>query len=128
VLELWLIMSRNIRRAADIANFIRQVAVVIRPFAVSTAAVCYAVRIARGKRHETVGCPSVRLSVCPVDRQQQRRRPAAGLLLRSGAGSRCRSAGHAGRINLGPTIRRSDIVVVRGLVVNFDLGGTVSET
>ena len=32
----------------------------------------------------------VRPSVCPVDQQQQRRRPA-GLLLRSGAGSRYRS-------------------------------------
>jgi len=37
----------------------------------------------------TVGCPSVRLSVCPVDRQQQLR--AAGLLLSAGACSRCRS-------------------------------------
>jgi len=35
-----------------------------------------------GKRHKTVKCPSdVRPSVCPVDRQQQRR--AAGLLLRA---------------------------------------------
>ena len=34
--------------------------------------------------HKTVECPSVRPSVCPVDRQQQRR--PAGLLLRSGAG------------------------------------------
>jgi len=36
------------------------------------------------KRHKTVVCPSV----CPVDRQQQRW--PAGLLLRSGVGSRCR--------------------------------------
>jgi len=77
VLELWLIMSRNIRRAADIANFIRQVAVVIRPFAVSTAAVCYAVRIARGKRHATVGCPSVRPSVC-LSRRSTAAAAAAG--------------------------------------------------
>ena len=35
-----------------------------------------------GKRCKTVGCPSVRLSVCPIDRQQ-RRRPAS-LPLRSG--------------------------------------------
>jgi len=63
----------------------------------------------RGKRHKTVECPSVRLSVCPVDRQQQRR--PTGLLLRSGAGSRHRSiaaaaARHAGRVNFGPTARR----------------------
>ena len=50
--------------------------------------------------------PSVRLSVCPVDRQQQRR--LAGLLLRSGAASRYRSTAaaagrHAGRVNFGPT-------------------------
>jgi len=48
--------------------------------------------------------------VCPVDRQ---RRPA-GLLLRSGAGSKYRSiaaaaARHAGRVNVGPTIRRSSV-------------------
>ena len=35
------------------------------------------------KHIEAVECPSVCLSVCPVDRQQQRRR-AAGLLLSSG--------------------------------------------
>ena len=37
------------------------------------------------RRHKTVRCPSVCLSVCPVDRQQQRR--LAGLLLSAGAGS-----------------------------------------
>jgi len=43
-----------------------------------------------GKRHKTAECPpSVRPSVCPVHRQQQRR--AARLMLRSGAGSRYRS-------------------------------------
>ena len=73
---------------------------------------------------------SVRLSIClsvccPVDRQQQRR--AAGLLLSSGVGRRDRSiassaayrlsidirrrpaaARHAGRVNFGPTVRRSN--------------------
>jgi len=51
--------------------------------ATRTAAACY---LLRGTRHETVECPSVRPSVCPVDRQQQRR--PAGLLLRSDAGNR----------------------------------------
>jgi len=57
---------------------------------------------------------SFRPSVCPVDRQQQRR--PAGLLLRSGAGSRYRSMAAAavrlaGRVNFGPTVRRSSIIV-----------------
>jgi len=61
----------------------------------------------RYKRHKTTECPSVRLSVCPDDRQQQRR--PAGLLLRSGAGSRYRSivaaaARHVGRVNFDPTV------------------------
>ena len=70
-------------------------------YAVSRLIVC-------GKRHERCLSvrPSVRLSVCPVDRQQQRR--LAGLLLRSGAASRYRSTAaaagrHAGRVNFGPT-------------------------
>ena len=62
---------------------------------------------------------SVRPSVCPVDRQQQRR--PAGLLLRSGAGSRYRSiaaaaARHADRVNSGPTVRGSNILVVTAAV------------
>ena len=36
----------------------------------------------RNRDYVTVGCPSVRLSVCPVDRQQRR---AAGLQLSIGA-------------------------------------------
>jgi len=58
--------------------------------------------------------PSVRLSVCPVDRQQQRR--PAGLLLRSDAGSRYRpiaaaTARPAGRVNVGLIVRESNILV-----------------
>jgi len=54
------------------------------------------------------------VSVCPIDRQQQRR--LAGLLLRSGTGSRYRSIAaaavqHAGHVNFGPTVRRSNILV-----------------
>jgi len=41
------------------------------------------------KRHKMVECLSVRPFMSPVDRQQHRR--PAGLLLRSGAGSRYRS-------------------------------------
>jgi len=61
------------------------------------------------------GRVSVHPSVCPIDRQQQRR--AADLLLRSGAGSRYRSYSchwQAGRVNFGPTVRRSDILVPYG--------------
>jgi len=71
----------------------------------------YAVRVVCGKRHTTVECPSVCPFVCPVDQQQH------GLLLRSGAGSGHRwiaaaaAAGHAGRVNFGPSLRRSDILV-----------------
>jgi len=66
-----------------------------------------AVRIVCGERHKTVEYPSVRLSVCPVDGQQQQRW-SASLLLRSGAGSRYRpiaaaAARRAGRVNVGPT-------------------------
>ena len=43
----------------------------------------------RRRVYVTVGCSSVRLSVCPVDRQQQQR--AAGLLLSAGAGCRYQS-------------------------------------
>jgi len=43
---------------------------------------CEAVRVVCGKRLKAVECPSVCLSVCPVDRQHQGR--AAGLLLSSG--------------------------------------------
>jgi len=76
-----------------------------------TRSALYAVSVIK-----TVECPSVRLSappsVCSVDRQQQRR--PAGLLLRSGAGSRYRSIAaaatrHAGCVNFGPTVRRSNI-------------------
>ena len=74
----------------------------------------YAIRIACGSviKRSSVH-PSVRPSICPVNRQQQRR--PAGLLLRSGAGSRHRSiaaavARHAGRANFGPTLRRSNIL------------------
>ena len=49
----------------------------------------HAVRTVHGERRKTAECLSVRPSVCPVDRQQRRR--LAGLLLRSGAGSRYRS-------------------------------------
>ena len=58
---------------------------------------------------------SVRPSVCPVDRQQQRR--PAGLLLSSGACSRYRSvaaaaaARHTGRVNFGPTVWRRHVFV-----------------
>ena len=63
-------------------------------------------------------CPSVRRRVSsfvsPVDRQQQRR--PAGLLLKSGAGSRYRviaaaTARRAGSVNFGPTVRKSNILV-----------------
>ena len=62
---------------------------------IASGKLLYAVGVVYRKRHKTVECPSV----CPVDRQQQRRQ--AGLLLRSGAGSRHRSiaaaaARHAG--------------------------------
>ena len=52
----------------------------------------------RSRVYVTVACPSVRLSVCLVDRQQLRR--AAGLPLSAGAGSRYRSiaAGAAYRL------------------------------
>jgi len=68
-----------------------------------------------GKNYSYATGSSVRPSVCPVDRQQQRR--PAGLLLRSGAGSRYRSiaaaaARYAGRVKCGPTARRSDILVL----------------
>ena len=43
----------------------------------------YAVCIVHSKRRKTTKFPSVFLSVCPIDQQQQRR--PAGLLLRSGA-------------------------------------------
>jgi len=57
---------------------------------------------------------SVRPSVCPVDRQQQRR--LAGLLLKSSAGSRYRliaaaAVRNAGRVNFDPSVRRSIIFV-----------------
>ena len=81
--------------------------------------VSYAVSISCGKRHIKVESPSVRPSVCPVDRQQQRR--AAGLLLRSGAGSRYRStaaacsrAMSAVRVIFGPTAKE----VQHSLLVN----------
>ena len=80
----------------------------------------YAVRIVYGKRHETAECPSVRLPLCPVDRQQQRL--PADLLLRSGACRRYRTiaaaaaARHAGRVNSGPTVRRSNVLVSVGVL------------
>jgi len=66
--------------------------------------------------------PSVRLSVCPVDRQQQRR--LAGLLLRSSAGSRYRSIAaaavrHAARVNFGPTVSRSVILVLQFTIKRY---------
>ena len=51
----------------------------------------------------TVGCPSVRPSVSPVGRQQQRR--AAGLLLSSGAGDRYRPILAIGRWPPEPELR-----------------------
>jgi len=69
---------------------------------------------------------SVRPSVCHVG-GQQRWRPA-GLLLRSGAGSRYRSIAaavvrHAGRVNSGPTVRRSNILglICSGFMVQLVL-------
>ena len=78
------------------------------------------VRIVYSKRHKTVECPSVRPSVClsldPQRHQQQQQRPA-DLLLRSDAYSRYRliaaaAARHAGRVNFGPTARRSSVLVM----------------
>ena len=67
----------------------------------------------------TVGCPSVCLSVCPVDRQQQRRE--AGLLPSSGAGSRYRSQLQAPRtgcvsISAGARAAVAGIVALRAEV------------
>jgi len=81
----------------------------------------YAVHIVRGHRHNTVEYPSVCPSVCPVDQQQQQRQ--AGLSLRSGASSRYQliaaaNARHAGRVNVDPTVKRSNIVV-RSFVCSF---------
>ena len=64
----------------------------------------------RGRVYVTVGCPFVRLSVCPVDRQQQRR--AAGLLLSAVACSRCRSTAGTRRTrsaaNAGSVVSRAE--------------------
>ena len=70
----------------------------------------FVVRTVCGKRHKTVECPSLHLSVCPINGQWQQR--IAGLLVKSGAGCRCRStdadaARRASRVNFGPTVRRS---------------------
>jgi len=80
-------------------------------------AIYYAVHIACGKRHKTVECPSVHQSVCLSHRWPE------GLLLRSGAGTQhiqnkaAASPRHAGRVNFGPTVRRSNV----GLLVNAEI-------
>jgi len=65
-------------------------------------------RIACGERHKAVECPSVRPSVCPVDRQ------AGGFAAE--VGRRCRSiaaaaAPIANRVNFGPTVKSCNILI-----------------
>jgi len=66
-------------------------------------------------RSKTVEYLSVRPSLSPMDRQQQRW--LMGLLLRSGLGNGYRSTSaaatrHARRVNFGPTVSRSNILVM----------------
>jgi len=78
----------------------------------------YAVRTVCGKRLKTVECLSVRLSACLFFRRSTEAAGPAGLLLRSGAGSRYRSIAtaslrNAGSVNFCSTVRRSNMLVIK---------------